>query len=615
MVAPGVRHSAECRRKQAEFRDLEQQFVAPQGELEDAPYSPSLGPEEPADEPADVNMEMLPEASSAPAEAAPSAAAEQSAPGVAQEDVAMDFEATDHREPMDISMIDVCQCSEQIRIGCLTSLDLLFQERLSVESISFSGAGDMTEVNYDPDIQSEVPEIPEVCPPTVEVTPAASAPVPSAEARMEEPETPVLEPKPKVKAMPKRRKASAKPAEKRMPRPTVKKVKVFPPAWSEEDALDFICPILMRTDSLSGKMLLEGTDLQGRSRHIDIKVFWLRELLARGVLKLQHVRGTINPADHFTKCLSTAKYLEYASVLGFLPFESLLMNSLMMNLEIKDSSFAGTLCRYSVRQCLLCGEPVEPFFDFQQERDEPDEAVVENHVVFGLLYHSGQSMLHDCSCFDVGSTPPGDRAMPGAGDMTEVNYDPDIQSEVPEIPEVCPPTVEVTPAVSASVPSAEARMEEPETPVLEPKPKVKAMPKRRKASAKPVKPAEKRMPRPTVKKVKVKQEIAESVRGTFRARQTENNRKRRLAWKARQKEAAEYFKKARLEEEQRPADVIAVERSTRGREVQRRAFNPATGKREIMNITLKDKTEGVNTKMLTSFRGFSKKPVMARWAT
>eukprot|EP00435_Cladocopium_sp_Y103_P041539 s3181_g11.t1 len=65
---------------------------------------------------------------------APSAAAEQSAPEVAQEDVAMDFEATDHRLPMDISMIDVCQCSEQIRIGCLTSPDLLFQERLSVES-------------------------------------------------------------------------------------------------------------------------------------------------------------------------------------------------------------------------------------------------------------------------------------------------------------------------------------------------------------------------------------------------------------------------------------------------------------------------------------------------
>eukprot|EP00435_Cladocopium_sp_Y103_P068669 s2532_g32.t1 len=133
-------------------------------------------------------------------------------------------------------------------------------------------------------------------------------------------------------------------------------------------------------------------------------------------------------------------------------------------------------------------------------------------------------------------------------------YDPDIQSEVPDVPEVRPPTTEVPPA-----PSAESRMEEPEIPVLETqvKPKVKAMPKRRKASAKAV--AVKRMPRPTVKKVKVKQEAAESVRGTFRARQTENNRKRRLARKARQRESVEYFKRARQEEESRPAEVIAVE--------------------------------------------------------
>eukprot|EP00435_Cladocopium_sp_Y103_P002908 s7966_g1.t1 len=184
-------------------------------------------------------------------------------------------------------------------------------------------------------------------------------------------------------------------------------------------------------------------------------------------------------------------------------------------------------------------------------------------------------------------------------------------------------------------------MEEPETPVIatasdsaskavKSTPKVKPMPRPRKTinkraaakgksekaavtekpekAAAKGKPAVKRMPR----RIAVKQEVAESVRGrsgTFRARQTETNRKRRLAWKARQKEAAEFFKKARLEEEQCPADVIAVERSTRGREVQRRAFNPKTGKREIMNITLTDKSEGVNTKMLTSFRGFSKKPV------
>ena len=62
-------------------------------------------------------------------------------------------------------------------------------------------------------------------------------------------------------------------------------------------------------------MLLEGMDLQRRSRHIDIKVCWLRELLVKGIVKIQHVKGTGNPADHFTKTLSTAKALEYMTLL------------------------------------------------------------------------------------------------------------------------------------------------------------------------------------------------------------------------------------------------------------------------------------------------------------
>jgi len=72
----------------------------------------------------------------------------------------------------------------------------------------------------------------------------------------------------------------------------LRRFQVYPLSSSEEDSLDVFCPILLWTDSLSGKMLLEGTDLQRRSRHIDIKVNWLRELLATEILKIGHVRGT-----------------------------------------------------------------------------------------------------------------------------------------------------------------------------------------------------------------------------------------------------------------------------------------------------------------------------------
>ena len=108
----GVRYSAACKKRQEEFLSgtpkpsLEESPLA-EGELEDAPYSPSLGPE-PIDH-ADVGMELPLPVSSTPAEAA--SFSEHSTPEVAQEDVAMDFEATEDREPMDISsMIDVCQC-------------------------------------------------------------------------------------------------------------------------------------------------------------------------------------------------------------------------------------------------------------------------------------------------------------------------------------------------------------------------------------------------------------------------------------------------------------------------------------------------------------------------
>ena len=104
----------------------------------DVPYSPSLGPE--VADLADVGMELPPEVSSAPAEAA--SFSERSAPEFVQEDVEMEVET-----PQTIPMIDVCLGSEQVRIGCLTSSDLLSEERFSVESIiSFSSGAHDSEV-------------------------------------------------------------------------------------------------------------------------------------------------------------------------------------------------------------------------------------------------------------------------------------------------------------------------------------------------------------------------------------------------------------------------------------------------------------------------------------
>eukprot|EP00435_Cladocopium_sp_Y103_P053582 s567_g17.t1 len=91
------------------------------------------------------------------------------------------------------------------------------------------------------------------------------------------------------------------------------------PEVDDEDSMrvSYLFPLVVKTDSLSGKMLLEAADLQRKSRHIEIKVYWLRDLMDRKVLLLSRVPGTLNPADCFTKCLPIQKFLFYRNMLGF----------------------------------------------------------------------------------------------------------------------------------------------------------------------------------------------------------------------------------------------------------------------------------------------------------
>ena len=79
------------------------------------------------------------------------------------------------------------------------------------------------------------------------------------------------------------------------------------------------CPlrIQLRTDSLSGKQLLECYDLQKKSRHIEIRLCWLRKLLGSGLLDLAFVRGDLNLSDMFTKCVGQALFQRFREAIGF----------------------------------------------------------------------------------------------------------------------------------------------------------------------------------------------------------------------------------------------------------------------------------------------------------
>ena len=75
--------------------------------------------------------------------------------------------------------------------------------------------------------------------------------------------------------------------------------------------------ILLESDSSSALQLLVGQDIPKRSRHIEIRMEWLKAKVAANELVLEHRAGTDNVADLFTKCLHTKAFLRHRASLGF----------------------------------------------------------------------------------------------------------------------------------------------------------------------------------------------------------------------------------------------------------------------------------------------------------
>lgn len=45
-----------------------------------------------------------------------------------------------------------------------------------------------------------------------------------------------------------------------------------------------------------------------KSKHIDMRLYWIREKIEEGVIKLEKVRSEDNPADAGTKVLTVSKF-------------------------------------------------------------------------------------------------------------------------------------------------------------------------------------------------------------------------------------------------------------------------------------------------------------------
>ena len=79
--------------------------------------------------------------------------------------------------------------------------------------------------------------------------------------------------------------------------------------------------VVMESDSESALTLIAGKDVPKKSRHIEIRLHWMRSKIESEELALKYKPGTDNCADMFTKCLSTKDFVKHRTTLGFAQHE------------------------------------------------------------------------------------------------------------------------------------------------------------------------------------------------------------------------------------------------------------------------------------------------------
>ena len=76
----------------------------------------------------------------------------------------------------------------------------------------------------------------------------------------------------------------------------------------DSDFPEDLIPAILFTDSESSLKLLKNMDVPRKSRHLEIRLEWLKEQVSRGLLVLEFRKGSRNPSDLLTKCLGTATF-------------------------------------------------------------------------------------------------------------------------------------------------------------------------------------------------------------------------------------------------------------------------------------------------------------------
>ena len=110
--------------------------------------------------------------------------------------------------------------------------------------------------------------------------------------------------------------------------------------------------VLLESDSSSALQLVQALDMPKRSRHVEIRLLWLREQVGSGKISIQHRPGTDNISDLFTKCLPTRTYMKHRTTLGFLKIEAPIQELTAMYVSKGCSAIAIVELCCSTNSCI-----------------------------------------------------------------------------------------------------------------------------------------------------------------------------------------------------------------------------------------------------------------------
>ena len=91
--------------------------------------------------------------------------------------------------------------------------------------------------------------------------------------------------------------------------------------------------VMLESDSSSALQLIQALDLPKRSRHIEIRLLWIRNQVESGKVRLRHRPGLEDVAALFTKCLPSKDFLRHRATLGFLTMEAPLNDLLTLSIS------------------------------------------------------------------------------------------------------------------------------------------------------------------------------------------------------------------------------------------------------------------------------------------